>query len=161
METEIEYYLELLAGMKRTHTNGFVSPHKPVLLLAIQYMVVMGWITDNHIVLDKALEGYFKQYWRLKVDNGSSQLLMVAEDLCLQAESKYPFRCKIEYPFYHLSSEPFWNLVKSDQWEYRPNYSLGQLKRFYQYAEIDQKLVDLMKEAPTGRKIRDLLEGMI
>lgn len=161
MEVLLHNYLEMLANMKRSCKNGCVEPYKPVLLLAIQYRIQTGWITDNKIIPDKTLESQFAQFWNLYVDNGKETELMVCEDFCLESTKVYPFKCKMSYPFFHLCSEPFWNLVKRDEWVKRYEYSLLQLRKNFQYAELDIELFELMKTQPYADRIKAYLESMI
>lgn len=158
---ELERYVALLANMNRASVKGFLAPHKPVLLLAVQYLLQTGWLTDNKVILDGMLEDCFCQFWRLKVDDGSSRQIMVCEDLIVQSSNVYPFKCQIANPFYHLGGEPFWTLVKSDQWVSKSNYSKKLLKQYYQYAEIDKVLAELMVDKDCGRIIEAVLDGLI
>lgn len=161
MDSLLHGYLRMFDNMKRSNKNGYVSPHKPILLLAIQYRIQTGWITDNRIFPDKALEQQFSQFWSVFVDNGRSQEMVVCDNFFLESEKVYPFRCKMSFPFYHLSSEPFWNLVKSENWTQQNEYSMVQLRRCFEYAEIDRSLFRLMKEEPYCFTIKDYLECLI
>ena len=160
-EEESRKYLDMLTRMRRACVKGYVAPHKPVLLLAVQYLIETGWINDNRIVLDKRLENTFEQFWNVMVDNGRSDVMIVSEDIVLAVDNVYPFNCKIANPFYHLSNEAFWTLVKNDQWQPKSVYSLRLLRKYYEYAEIDWNLFELMKKQPYNDRIRGCLESMI
>lgn len=107
------------------------------------------------------IEDCFCQFWRLKVDDGSSRQIMVCEDLIVHPSNIHPFKCQIANPFYLLGSEPFWTLVKRDQWKSKSNYSKKLLKQYYQYAEIDKELAELMTDEVYGRIIEDVLVNLI
>ena len=142
---QVQKYLGLLAQMKRTRINDHISPHKPVLLLAVQRLIEIGKITNNCIIPDNLLEEEFANIWHQYVNDNSFA----------------KFDCRIEYPFYHMGGEPFWNLVKTPKWEKRYEYSVAQLKKFYLYAELDKTLFELMKNPATSEQIKDCLKGMI
>lgn len=154
-------YLKMFEKMKRSNINGYVAPHKPVLLLAIQYRIQTGWITDNLIYPDKALVDQFSQFWNNYVDNGRFQELKVCDSLFVESNISYPYKCKMNYPFYHLNSEPFWHLVQTEEWVKRYDYSMIQLRKCFRYAELDLNLFEMMKIQPFSDRIRSFLEGMI
>lgn len=147
--------------MKRTSKNGYVAPHKPILLLAIQYRIQTGWITDNNILPDKALERQFSQFWNIFVDNGREQDMVVCDNLLLESEKVYPFKCKMSYPFFQLGREPFWNLVKTKDWLERSEYSMVQMRKCFKYAEMNIELFELMKDDCFGKEIKQQLQMMI
>lgn len=161
MEALLHDYLDMLTHMKRSSIDGYVAPHKPLLLLAIQYRIQTGWITDNRIVPDKALECQFSQFWDYYVDNGREPELMVCDDFFVKPMKSYPFKCKMCYPFFHLNSEPFWRLEKSEEWVKKYDYSLVLLRKCFKYAELDAQLFELLKTQPYSDSIKSYLEAMI
>ena len=116
------------------------------MLLAILNLCKRGIINDNHIILSSELVGEFKRLWRSYIgEQNSGDSILVAEGLAMDIPHSYPFKCSIENPYYHLQHEPFWRLVKNEKGKERKSYSsLKSLRDVFAYAEIDQKLYNLM-----------------
>jgi hypothetical protein len=60
-----------------------------------------------------------------------------------------------------MQYEPFWELIKSDSYVKRTNYSLKGLRSCFLYARIDQQLFELMQDVNSRDILRNvLLEGL-
>lgn len=158
----LQDYITQLQRMNRAVMKGYRAPHKPVLLLTIMELMEKGMIMDNHIVLNDTLCNEFKRLWKILVDCEQDMgVVMVAEGLELELTKKYPFKCNIANPYYHMQHEPFWILVKSDQWKQSSCVSVPSLCKWYQYAELDENLFEMMKTGASREAIRRTLIEMI
>ncbi len=157
-ERNISFYIDSFHRLKRAKMKGMKAPHKPLLLLAIMKLIEDGVITDNRVELSDALIRQFNQLWKEYVDDGCRQEnVMLCEDLQLDISRKYPFKCSIENPFFYMQFEPFWELIKSDSYVKRTNYSQKGLRRCFLYARIDQQLFELMQDVNSRDILRNVL----
>ena len=157
-ERDINFYLDAFLKLRRATMQGVKAPHKPLLLLAIMKLIEDGVITDNRVELSDALIRQFNQLWKEYVDDGCRQEnVMLCEDLQLDISRKYPFKCSIENPFFYMQFEPFWELIKSDSYVKRTNYSLKGLRSCFLYARIDQQLFELMQDVNSRDILRNVL----
>lgn len=147
--------------MNRAVVRGYTAPHKPILLLSILSLIEDGKITSNIIFLTEDLILKFSWMWTLYVDDGTSGTPMVADGLYLGLQKKYPFKCSIANPFYHMNHEPFWNLIPSDKYVKRSDYTVKGLQTCFLYAEIDQTLFELMKDEHEREEIRRWLVSIL
>lgn len=140
----MEKYSNQLSSLKTAKMAGVQAPHKPILLLSIIDLIECGAINENHISLSEELERVFKSNWLRYV--GSSVL----------------FQPKVATPFWHLQNEPFWRLIRPDSGvidmsSSKPIYAVGSIRKQGIYAEIDEKLFELLQSAEIRAKIRVLL----
>lgn len=162
MEEVLDKYLTLLSKMKRAKVEGYQAPHKILLLMTICNLVESGVIADNRIVLSQELEQEFARLWKEKIDNEEEvQMDYVAEELLMGQRKVYPFKCNIANPYYHLSGEPFWMLEKSPLWRNRNSWSVPQLRRYFEYAILDDGLFALLSQPDTRQKIFQHLDEML
>ena len=161
MPHDISYYLHCFNRLNRASVGNQKAPHKPILLLTISTLIEEGLILENHITLSDMLISRFKQIWKEMVDDGTARTIRLAEGLTVKSGSKYPFKCSIENPFYHLQNEPFWRLIPSKDFVNKSNYSLGALRKCFLYAEIDQELFELLKDAESRKQIANELNRAI
>lgn len=158
----LQDYISQLQHMNRAVMKGYRAPHKPVLLLTIMELMEKGKITDNRIMLNDFLCEEFKRLWKILVDGEQDMgVIMVAEGLELTLSHKYPFKCNIANPYFHMQNEPFWQLIKSDDWKQSSSVSVPSLRRWYQYAELDENLFEMMKTGASREAIRRTLLDMI
>lgn len=158
----LQDYISQLQHMNRAVMKGYHAPHKPVLLLTIMELMEKGKITDNRIMLNDFLCEEFKRLWKILVDGEQDMgVIMVAEGLELTLSHKYPFKCNIANPYFHMQNEPFWQLIKSDDWKQSSSVSVPSLCRWYQYAELDENLFEMMKTGASREAIRRTLLDMI
>lgn len=160
MPHDISYYLQCFSQLNRASVGNQKAPHKPILLLTIAVLVEEGVITGNRIALSDILVGRFKQIWKEVIDDGTARSIHLA-GLTIKSGNKYPFKCSIENPFYHLQNEPFWRLIPSEDFVNKSNYSLGALRKCFLYAEIDQELFELLKDAESRKQIANELNRAI
>lgn len=155
-------YITQLQRMNRAVMKGYHAPHKPVLLLTIMELMEKGMITDNRIMLNDFLCDEFKRLWKILVDGEQDMgVIMVAEGLELTLSHKYPFKCNIANPYYHMQHEPFWRLKKSADWKEGSSVTLSSLRKWYEYAELDEELFEMMKTGASREAIRRTLIEMI
>ena len=156
MENCPTYYIESIKNMNRAVVRGYTAPHKPILLLAILELVEEGKIASNKIDLTDALIDRFTSLWVKHVDDGSSRdsKMEIDKGLEIDVVIQYPYKCSIANPYFHMNHEPFWNLIPSDKYVKRSDYTVNGLKTCFLYAEIDQTLFDLMKDKKEREEIR-------
>lgn len=91
MDTQTLY--KYLHAFGHLHRNQGVSPHKPVLLLAVLDEIGKGRVTNNQIVLTAELVAAFREYWQaLPLPPGN-------------------WRERIYLPYRYLLQEEFWELI--------------------------------------------------
>lgn len=157
-ERDINFYLDAFLKLRRATMQGVKAPHKPLLLLAIMRLIEDVVITHNKIELSDSLIDCFKLLWKEYVDDGNEGgVVMLCEDLQLDISRKYPFKCSIENPFFYMQYEPFWELIKSDSYVKRTNYSQKGLRSCFLYARIDQQLFELMQDVNSRDILRIVL----
>ena len=141
----LNLYIAEFRALHVNRTGGRVAPHKPVLLLSIIDLVESGHIYSNKIYLDDVLQKHFKETWKRHVKKDS------------------PFRCSITYPFYHLSGDKFWHLIPSYEYvEQREYTSIISLQKNFSCAEIDQDLIDVLKDSYARKILREeLIKGYL
>ena len=137
-------YTTQLSSLKTAKIAGVKAPHKPILLLSIIDLIERGMIISNNIVLNEELERVFSTNWDRYIGN------------------TILFQPKIATPFWHLQNEPFWKLVRQngdiiDVSSAKPIYAVGSVRKQGIYAEIDDKLFELLQSAEVRAKIRVLL----
>lgn len=164
-EQALDYYLTTFEKMNRAVMRGMKAPHKPLLLLSILNLVKRNIIDSNQIQLSDELISEFKRLWLYYIDNlDGYDTIMVAGGLEMDIPRRYPFKCSIENPFYHMQHEPFWKLIrKADVLASERNFhtSIKSLRQNFAYAEIDEKLFEMMKDREMSLRIKDkLLEIM-
>lgn len=158
----LEDYFDAFYKMKRATMRGIKAPHKPLLLISIIELVKKGVIIDNKIFLTDTLVEEFKTQWQTLIGESETKNRRLSGGLIISAPNPYPFKCSIENPFFHLSGEPFWQLVKCDEKHVLlKNYSLKQLKRHFQYAEINQELFNLISSEEHSYIISELLKSLL
>ena len=147
VDKDLEKYSKIISRLKVSNRQGKKAPHKAILLLSIMSMVESGELTDNHIVLSRALEEKFQLYWQTYI--GRTPI----------------FRPDIYMPFWYMKSElKLWKLVPYSSYSYYYNTyhntmspSAPMLKRYIQYAVIPKDFFELIKDPLARVKLAELL----
>lgn len=141
---DMAYYIKEFGRLKGKIQNkgGIVSPHKPVLLLAIFELVKAGLITYNRVYFDDVLITKFCEIWNKAVPSNSCY---------------HPNYCE---PFVRLSSSPFYQLkLKQPIEDKNKTWNTKRVKQYVEYAELDSELVELIKKG--CHELEDLLMSQI
>ena len=119
------------------------APHKPILLLSVIQGFESNLLTTNQIPISPELTGVFKTTWNLFVTTGHT--------------------IGFALPFFHLKNEKgnWWELVANpgcESWvQYGKLTSFSNLSAAVAYAQIDQKLAELLKNSVTRNILRRVL----
>ena len=136
----LDDYKVVLSHLSVKVTNGKKAPNKAVMLISIMDLIRLGYIKENRIYLDNAIEDAFRKNWSI---------------LFQDEQSPNPWT-----PFWHLKSEPFWHfksLVNDTYLEALVSpgetASVGKMREAILYAYLDDDLFDLMNK----KRERDVL----
>ena len=126
--------------------NGKKLPHKAILLVAIMNLITDGTIMNNRIYMDKHLTTEFALQWRKHII-----------DKHLPIPSMWT-------PFYHLKGEVFWHFcpkINKDSLDEFLNFggtpSIGKLKKYVEYAYIDEELFIMIADVNNRKLLEDTL----
>lgn len=134
----ISKYMELLNSLRSFNFLGITGPHKAIMLISIFNGIRNGLFQENKIKFSSELESIYNENWNLYV-GGSPTLGAV-------------------YPFVHLGRESFFihKLIRPII-DYDKTWSRHSLDRHIDYALMDKKLVDLVKNQTIHNKFVDFL----
>lgn len=143
----VQFYIDKFQSLKTDRSNGHVKPHKICLLLAVIDLIQNGIISENKFLYGDDLTTRFTFYFdQLKQGN----------------DKNTPY-----LPFYHLQSSNFWHL--SIKPEYRADFnalistknnkrpSNANMKRYVDFAFMDEELFDYLKSPLTRPTLKDAL----
>lgn len=141
-------YIEQIASMKYRVLNGFVSPHKAIMLLGVIDMIEFQLVEGNNFYLDNETKEAFMFNW--------NQYL---EERCL------PFKANPWVAFWHLHNEPFWHLVPKDGNEEAiknlvgpgETATLSQMSNVIAYAKLDEELYSLLCDSEFRDSVKKIL----
>lgn len=150
---DFRYYADCFSSLHTAMKLGKPAPHKALLLLSVIDLVERGIITDNHIELSDVLVKTFK-----------------ANAKKFYANSPI-FTPEITKPYFHIQHEPFWRLVTSSDCietslaaentskygRSKPKYSIKGLRKQFSYAQIDNELLELLKDEDARARFRVIL----
>lgn len=144
----MEHYIEQISSMKYRVLNGFVSPHKAIMLLAVIDMIEFGLVEGNNFFIDDETKQSFLFNWE--------QYL---------GERKLPYKANPWAPFWHLKHEPFWHLIPIAGEEEKvkglagpgETPTVGKMRSVIAYAKIDDELYELLKESEFRDKAKQIL----
>lgn len=133
-------YIEQIASMKYRVLNGFVSPHKAIMLLGVIDMIEFQLVEGNNFYLDNETKEAFMFNW--------NQYL---EERCL------PFKANPWVAFWHLvpkdgNEEAIKNLVGPGE-----TATLSQMSNVIAYAKLDEELFSLLCDAEFRDSVKKLL----
>ena len=132
----IKEVFQWIENMRTYKIYGVSSPHKPVYLLCIIKLISEGAI-NNRIYLNDLLIDTFETVWNKVVPSPNS----FAIDIC--------------NPYIHMASEPFYTLMmKRRGVSYlEVKKSVCAIQEACEYAEIDSRFVELIKDYQTRESI--------
>lgn len=139
--TYLATFLKQLSQMKVEVSEGFKSPHKAVLILAIIKGIQSRKIKYDKIYLDNYLISLYLNVWTEFVPSGS------------------PFVVGISNAFIHLSLEPFFHIRKKEGFKsakiHNSNlvWTITSINNVVQYAYIDEQLDELFNDKECCNKI--------
>lgn len=90
MNESLQLYVKTFSRLNVNRARGKVSPHKPVMLLAVLELAETGLLKENKIYYTQHLLDLFRSFF--------------------QAVQKPGDACNPYFPFFHLRSESFWHL---------------------------------------------------
>ena len=140
----LQYYIFCFSSMNCNKYRGQVAPHKAMMLIAVMEEVANGHITNGFVPLNDTMVRAFESAWKRYV--GSSSV----------------FNPVFATPFFHLGNEPFWELMKSNHYVVKKEYSLGALRDSFFGVKLPDDLFGYMEDA-TSRQLlkRALLEKYV
>lgn len=141
-------YIEQISSMKYRVWNGFVSPHKAIMLFAVIDMIEFNLVEGNNFFIDDETKQSFLFNWE--------QYL---------GERKLPYKANPWAPFWHLKHEPFWHLVPIDGDEEKiknlagPGETphVGQMRSVIAYAKLDNELYELLRDTEFRDRVKQIL----
>lgn len=141
-------YIEQIASMKYRVLNGFVSPHKAIMLLGVIDMIEFQLVEGNNFYLDNETKEAFMFNWNQYLE-----------------ERSLPFKANPWVAFWHLHNEPFWHLVPKDGNEEAiknlvgpgETATLSQMSKVIAYAKIDDELYSLLCDVEFRDSVKKIL----
>ena len=135
----LQYYKSCFASMNCNKYRGQVAPHKAMMLIAVMEEVANGHITNGFVPLNDTMVRAFESAWKRYV--GSSSV----------------FNPVFATPFFHLGNEPFWELMKSNHYVVKKEYSLGALRESFFGAKLPDDLFGYMEDAASRQLLKRVL----
>lgn len=152
-------YIEAFTHLHTAKVKGHKAPHKAVLLLSIMDLMESKVIRYPRIELTDDLVNKFNYIWKRYLGDSSI------------------FTPDITKPYFHMQYEPFWNLVDKHDFgallvaEDKPwgvdksekkglptgGYSVKSMRNAFLFAEMDERLFDIMKNADARAMLRVVL----
>lgn len=144
----MENYIEQISSMKYRVLNGFVSPHKAIMLLAVIDMIEFELVEGNNFFINDETKQSFLFNWE--------QYL---------GERELPYKANPWAPFWHLNHEPFWYLVPKDGDAEKvkklagPGETphVGQMRKVIAFAKLDDELYKLLKDTEFRGRVKQIL----
>lgn len=148
-------YIEAFSHLHTAKVKGHKAPHKAILLLSIIDLIESEVIRYPQIELTDALVDRFNYIWKRYL--GESSI----------------FSPDITKPYFHMQHEPFWKLVEKydidamlvaedESWSKDKlkkknlpfgGYSVKSMRNAFEFAEIDDRLFNMMKNTDARAKI--------
>lgn len=152
-------YIEAFTHLHTAKVKGHKAPHKAILLLSIMDLIESEDIRYPQIELTDELVDKFNYIWKRYL--GESSI----------------FTPDITKPYFHMQHEPFWKLVgkydidamlvaEDEPWSKNNHekkslpsgsYSVKSMRNAFEYAEIDERLFEIMKNADARAMLRVIL----
>lgn len=141
-------YIRLFTTMKVKKTNGRLSPHKAIMLLAVIDMIEFELTEGNRFYIDDETESSYHYNWNQ----------YIPENMLL-------FKPNPWTPYWHLYQEPFWHFFAKQGKEERidslvpkgQTASVGKMREVIEYAYLDEELYSLLKDENSRSLLRDKL----
>lgn len=132
----LQYYKSCFASMNCNKYRGQVAPHKAMMLIAVMEEIANGHITNGFVPLNDTMVRAFESAWKRYV--GCSSV----------------FNPLFATPFFHLGSEPFWELMKSNHYVVKKEYSLAALRESFFGAKLPDDLFGYMEDAASRQLLK-------
>ena len=159
MNMDLKDYIEAFANLHVARIKGHKAPHKAILLLSIIDLIESKIMRYPQIELTDELVTKFNIVWNRYL--GESSI----------------FSRDITKPYFHMQHEPFWKLIekydteamlvaedepwskdKKDKKELpKGSYSIKAMRSAFEYAEMDEKLFQLLQNADARAMLRVVL----
>lgn len=137
----LDSFISEFTALNCNTLRGYTAPHKPILLLSIIELFGEGYYSENRIKPDDVLVRKFETVWKKFISDDT------------------PYSCIMSTPFFHMKSEPFWTLSPSEEFEFRTEYSLGQLRKSFSYASLDNNLFELLFDLDNRDRLFESIVG--
>jgi putative restriction endonuclease len=142
MNASLEQYSIALTRLHVNHSAGHISPHKPVMLLAVLSLADNGGMTENRIEYGTELLELFREYFIIVASSND--------------------RCTPLLPFFHLRSDRFWHHVPHAGQEQACRLMSGpgsavQMTSVIEYARLDDELFLLLVDRTTREVLRQAI----
>ena len=141
----LEKYLYAFTHLSVKVTNGSKAPNKAVMLISVIDLIRLGYVEDNCIYLDEAIEDAFEHNW---------------QTFFPKVKPPTPWT-----PFWHLKREPFWHFMPINYIDEVENLvplggtaSLNKMLSVICYAYIDEELYELIQDRDCRQR---LMTGLI
>lgn len=140
--SDIKDYIHTFSTLNVNRSGGRISPHKPVMLLAVLALAEAGQLKENKILYNQNLRDIFKSFFQIVAQPGDD--------------------CKPYYPFFHLKTDTFWHLkpiagkeaiVEALSTVRGPS----QITENIEYAFLDDALFGLIMSAPDREILKQAL----
>ncbi|MBN2109327.1 MAG: HNH endonuclease [Deltaproteobacteria bacterium] len=140
--TGLKDYIFAFSKLNVNRSGGHVSPHKPVMLLALLALAEAGQLKENKIYYTQDLRDIFKSFFQTVARPGDD--------------------CKPYYPFFHLKKDTFWHLKPvADREAVAEALTTvrgpSQITDNFQYASLDDELFSLIMSAPDREILKQTL----
>lgn len=144
----LDYYVRLFSFMTVKKTNGMLSPHKAIMLLAVIDMIEYELTDGNRYYLDEETEASYQYNWNLYIP-----------------VNVFMFKPNPWTPFWHLKKEPFWHFATipgkeeciEDLAPKGQTASVGKMRNVIKYAYLDEELYSLLKLEDSRSVFKKLL----
>jgi putative restriction endonuclease len=134
----LQDYLQILSSLNVSYSKEKgKAPYKPILLLVVIDLIAQGLIKENKILVSDNLIEIFDKYW--------------------SALGKSAYKGGLTYPFFHLKNDGFWHLEFQRGFEGSRPRTVNQLKKYVQYASLDDNLFNFLQNQFTRQTIVDVL----
>ncbi len=140
---DLEYYIHAFSKLHVNRSGEHVSPHKPVMLLAVLALAEAGFLKENKILYNQNLLDIFKSFFQTVQQPGDA--------------------CNPYFPFFHLyKGESFWHLKPIPGREavvaaLSTVRGPSQITENFEYAFLDDDLFSLISSAPDRDILRQTL----
>jgi len=138
MENKIQYYLEVVAKLRRAPTAYGKAPHKLILLLTLTELIELGEVEKNEFPIMGELLALYLENWNLLVDTANLS--------------------NIHLPLFHLQRDGIWELMNTTRSTAFSSFS--QLKRQINHGKFDADFFSFLKSRDNRNLfVRELIEA--
>jgi putative restriction endonuclease len=139
---DLKNYIQAFSKLNANRSGDHVSPHKPVMLLAVLALAEAGQLKENKIYYTQDLLDIFKSFFQTVAQPGDA--------------------CNPYFPFFHLKTDKFWHLKPIAGKEaiaaaFTTVRGPSQITENFEYAFLDDDLFCLISSAPDRDILRQTL----